>query len=60
MNYRINLRGIGSHFFVIVPKKPIETENKQQFEVLIHKGDGTLDRVYRFEKYSVISIMECK
>ena len=56
----MNLRGIGEVVSVIVPKKPIETEDKKQYEVYVNRKDGTLDRVYRFDKINVISIMECK
>jgi len=60
LKYKVNLRGIGEVVSVIVPKKPIETEDKKQYEVYVNRKDGTLDRVYRFDKINVISIMECK
>jgi hypothetical protein len=56
----VKLRGYGEVISVEVPKKPVETENKMQFEVYINRPDGTLDTVYRFEKYSVVSILEVK
>lgn len=43
---------------VKVPKKPIEDENKRQLVVFVNRADGTLDRVYRFNKECIISIKE--
>ena len=60
MNYQVNLKSDNEVISIIVPKKPIESENKRQYEVYINKKDGTLERVYRFEKYSIISIIEVK
>jgi hypothetical protein len=58
MVFVVLLRGIGQTIEVLVPSKPVETENKNHYEVIIKRGDGTLDRVYRFDKINVISIRE--
>lgn len=56
MIFVVLLRGIGHTIEVLVPTRPIESEH--HYEVIIKHGDGTLDRVYRFDKINVISIRE--
>lgn len=60
MRYKINLRGITGTITVDLPKKPVETENGRQYEVYINEKDGTLDRIYRFDKINILGIVEIK
>jgi hypothetical protein len=58
MVFQVLLRGIREVHEVLVPTKPIESENKQHFEVVIKRKDGSLERVYRFDKINVLSIKQ--
>lgn len=66
MDYKVYLRG-GSEtnpnkgiVEVLVPKQPVMCDNERQLEVIVNRTDGSLEKVYRFERQMVISIKELK
>ena len=56
MSFKVTLRSTNGPIESLVPKKPIEEDNK--LVVYEFKNDGTLFKVWRFEKINIISIGE--
>jgi nitrogen fixation protein len=54
--FKVTLRSTNEPVEVMVPKKPIEEDNK--LVVYEFRKDGTLNKVWRFEKMNIISITE--
>lgn len=56
MSFKVTLRSTNEPVEVVVPKKPMEEDNK--LVVYEYRKDGTLNKVWRFEKINIIYINE--
>jgi hypothetical protein len=59
MNWEVKLKSSPEPVIVIVPSKPKEEEkNHRQLIVKVNRKDGTLERVFGFDRICIISIKE--